>query len=342
MAKRQRPRLGRGLSSLVAGEGEVAGGVGSASSEVEAKPVGEGSGAGVGAGEGVGGLEPSGGVGREVGVDEIVASPFQPRSDVDDSSLAGLAASIGRRGVMQPIVVRERPGWRDGGGVGGGGERWELVAGERRWRAARLAGLERVPAVVREFSDEEAAEAALVENVQRRDLNPVDRARALRSLGERFGLSHGEIASRVGLERSSVTNLIRITELEEGVLSLVASGRLSVGHAKALLGMEAGAGRGAMAERASEGGWSVRELERRVSASGPGDSGGGGSRNGRAGEARPAALEDLERRLGEHLGTRVRVRTRGASRSKGTIEVSFYDLDHFDGLMKRFGFDSPS
>jgi ParB family chromosome partitioning protein len=244
---------------------------------------------------------------------------------MDEGALASLSASISRRGMMQPIVVRER---------GGEGARYELVAGERRWRAARMAGLERVPALVAELTDEEAAELAIVENVQREDLNPVDRARGLRALGERFGLSHGAIAERVGLERSSVTNLIRVTELEEEILSLLAKGVLSLGHGKALLGLAGGRGRVELAARAVRGSWSVRELERRVGSLGGGASPGGG---GSSGVAKPAGVVDLERRLGEHLGTGVRIRTAGKSGSKGTIEVSFYDFDHFDGLMRRMG-----
>lgn len=323
MAKRQQPRLGRGLSSLV-GSG---GGSGAAVADLESKPEASGAAparadaapvANVGAADD--GLREGG-----VGVDEVVASPFQPRTAFDEAGLEELAGSIKRHGMLQPIVVRER--------AGGGG--YELIAGERRWRAAKLAGLARVPAVVKAFTDEEAAEAALVENVQRRDLNPVDRARGLKSLGERFGMSHAAIAERVGLERSSVTNLIRITELEEEILTLLAHGELTLGHGKALLSCEPGRGRVTLAAKAVRESWSVRELERR--AGGGGNGGGSAAGSGGKTDARPAGVVDLERRLGEHLGTRVTIKTSGAKGSKGAIEVAFYDLDHFDGLMRRLG-----
>ncbi|MCL4221489.1 MAG: ParB/RepB/Spo0J family partition protein [Phycisphaerales bacterium] len=255
-----------------------------------------------------------------VRLDSICPSPFQPRTSFDQAELSGLAESIRRAGVLQPVLARR------------GAEQgtYELVAGERRWRAAEMAGLERIPALVLTLSDEEAAEWALVENLQRSDLNPMERARALRMLSERFGMTHGQIADRVGLERSSVANLVRLTELEEEVQELISKGRLGAGHGKALLAIEAGERRVRLALRAAEEEWPVRRLE----ASARND----GTSPARKPRTAPAALADLERRLGEHLGTRVRITT-VRDGTRGRIAIEFYSLDHFDGLMSKMRFD---
>lgn len=265
----------------------------------------------------------------QIRADSVEPSPFQPRQAIDDGSLARLANSIRRSGVLQPILVRPR----SGGG-------YELVAGERRWRAARLAGLEKVPALVRELSDEQAAEHALVENVQREDLNPMDRAWALRRLGERFGLSHAELAERVGLERSSVANLVRLTELEPEIAGLVASGKLSAGHGKALLGAEGGPARVRMAKKAADGEMSVRSLEHLIQV---GESPLSGAKvfKGKPladakDEARLAVLADLQRQIGQQLGTKVAISTDRRGK-RGRIILEFYGLDHFDSLMARLG-----
>lgn len=232
---------------------------------------------------------------------------------------------------MQPVLLR-----RSGRG-GGGGTVYELIAGERRWRAAQLAGLDSIPAVISEISDEQAAEWALIENLQREELAPMERAWGLRSLSERFALTHGQVAERVGLDRSSVANLIRLTELEEPIRLLLDERRLSVGHGKALLGMPAGPARTALAERAAARHWSVRQTEEAVAAhlapalaDSPARSAGsipGGS----------LARIDLERQLGDYLGTKVRIHANRAG-TRGRILVDFYDLDHFDGLMAKIGF----
>lgn len=266
-----------------------------------------------------GGPEPSNGLGLvQLAIDLIDPSPFQPRFPIQSVTLEGLAASVKQSGVMQPVIVRP-----------GAGGRFELVAGERRWRAAEMAGLPRIPAVVRALSDEESAEWALVENLQREDLDPIERAVALRRLSEQFGLSHGELADRVGLERSTVANLVRLTELEEAVASLISTGQLGAGHGKALLGAPPGEKRIELAERAAQGEWSVRRLEeavRRLTSPEPEPE-------------RPASAErqELEKRLSEHLGTKVAVRT-DQSGTRGRVVIEFYGLDHFDGLMSRLGF----
>lgn len=315
-------------------------------------------------------------------LDEIVPSPHQPRKVFEASAIDELAASIRSAGVIQPIVVRLRS--RDGAArtsVSSGGDvtsgeearsaessaMYELIAGERRWRAARAAGLARVPAILATISDEQAAEWALIENLQRTDLSAMERADALKSLSEKFNLTHAELARRVGLDRSSVTNLIRLTELEDSLRALLQDGRLSLGHGKALLMLKPGSARERLGQRAEREGWSVRKLEQAaandknlaqgnppVASTGQGDEGftrgarvgvasgvlsdasfaGGDSASARA---KDAALRDLERQLGEHLGTKVRVRT-DKTRKRGSLVVSFYDLDQFDGLMSKMGF----
>lgn len=265
----------------------------------------------------------------------IVTSRHQPRKTMDESALKGLADSIRVSGVMQPVAVRE---------VGGGA--YELVAGERRWRAAKIAGLSAIPAVVVRLSEEESAAWGLVENMQREDLNPMERAEGLKRLSEEFGLTHAQVAERVGLERPSVANLIRLMELEEEIRERVASGALSAGHAKALLAAPSGKARKGLAKRCESAGWSVRRLEATIAAGAYEGSPGGVRIDDAddAGETRVGGLSraqaqarDLEKRLSEHLGTRVRIRA-DASGKRGRVVLEFYDLDHFEGLMEKMGF----
>lgn len=262
-----------------------------------------------------------------INIDQIVPNKFQPRRGFDEASLAQLADSIRHSGLMQPIIVRR---------AGGGGGGYELVAGERRWRAAKLAGLAHIPALVRDLSDEESAEWAIVENVQREDLNPIERAHAFRALTERFGLSHAQIAERAGLDRSSVTNFVRLTELEAQIQEMIGAGRLSFGHGRALLAVPSVETRLSLAMEAAREAWSVRRLERAAASI----SAGGKPATQVPKGARPASLEDLERRLGEYLGTKVNILT-SATGKRGKVVVEFYGLDHFDGLMGRIGF-TPS
>lgn len=271
----------------------------------------------------------------------ITPSPFQPRKSMDELALSQLADSIRRSGVMQPIIVRPAPqpgSTRESsrGGEGGGFSpaRFELIAGERRWRAATKAGLASVPAIVRELDDETAAEWSLVENVQREDLNPMDRAYALRSLMQRFSLTQDQLAERVGLERSSVANLIRLTELEPDIADLIARGTLGAGHGKALLAFPPGPGRIEAAKLAAHSGMSVRRLEQlaqearqqRAASTTPGSDA----------SSRSAVLRDLERQIGQQLGTKVIIVADRAGK-KGRMIVEFYGIDHFDGLLTKMG-----
>ncbi len=231
-------------------------------------------------------------------VDRIRPNPNQPRHRFDDAALDELAASMRSHGVLQPLLVTEDPG---GGYV--------LIAGERRWRAARRAGLGHVPAVIRERTDEGLElELALVENLQRRDLTPLEEARAYEQLRADRGLSQAEIADRVGLDRSTVANALRLLKLPDDVQGLVEDGSLSAGHARALLAFPDDATRSAWAHRAVETGLSVRDVERAAA-----DAGGTTGRARRRHPSRPPRdpnLVEAQERLALRLGARVEIRGR--------------------------------
>ena len=221
---------------------------------------------------------------------------------------------------MQPIVVR--PAAQEG--------RYELIAGERRWRAAKEAGLDRVPALVREINDEKAAELALIENLQREDPNAIEKAEAFQHLADTFHLTHTQIAERVGLERSSVSNLLRLLDLSDFVRDLVRENILSMGQARAIAGLTEPAMQRALAERAVREGWSVRQVEDEVrrlqqpSTSRP---------NSTTAAASPV-LSDLEKQISQQLGTRVKIKA-GRKKGAGTLAIDFYSLDEFDALLAR-------
>ncbi len=262
----------------------------------------------------------------EVQLGDVYPNKHQPREVFDEEALESLAASIGESGLMQPIVVRAR--------VAGG---FEIIAGERRWRACGMAGLETVPAIVRVVDDQQSAQWALIENIQREDLNAIEKARGYQRLSDQFGLTQQEIGTRVGVSRASVANMIRLLDLDTDLQAMVMDGRLSTGHAKALLQCPDLIQRTKLATKVVSEGWTVRALERAASK--------GLSGSGQSGEAEQndtknrvdSVLADLEQQLGQHLGTKVRLRTDRAG-TKGRIEVDFYDLDHFDGLMEKIGF----
>lgn len=256
-------------------------------------------------------------------------NPRQPRKDFSEASLQSLAESIRRAGIMQPIAVRE---------VSTG--EYEIIAGERRWRASKLVGLAKIPCIVRDLDDQTAAEWALVENVQREDLNPIERSEALRRLIEEFGLTHQELGERLSLDRASVSNLLRLGDLDPFCLDAVRRGRISQGHAKALLAIEDVRLRQTLAGASMAGDWSVRELERRVRHAvqqtqlSP--------ESAVAAPSRPSAhLADLERRLGDFLGSRVQIQL-GRKKGTGRLVVEFFTLDQFDGLLARLGYGNES
>ena len=268
--------------------------------------------------------EPGTPVVRYIPVAKIIPSPYQPRKIMDDDAISRLAESIKRAGVMQPIIVREKGGM------------FELVVGERRWRATRHAGLEVIPALVKELSEEIAAEWSLVENVQREDLNPMERGWALRALAEKFNLTQADVADRVGLERSSVTNLIRLTDIESEIAELINKGQLGLGHGKALLGIPSGNERVELAQNAAQNGWSVRKLEEEIRIIADAKRLANDTSRQEKLAGRQAVVSEMERRIADHLGTKIRITT-DTSGKKGKITLDFYGLEHFEGLLTRMG-----
>jgi ParB family chromosome partitioning protein len=258
---------------------------------------------------------------RELPVGLIKANPSQPRTKFDEEGLAGLASSIETSGVVQPLLVRPLP---DGS--------YELVAGERRWRAARRAGLEKVPAVVRNSEQAERLQMALVENMVREDLNPVDEARACATLIDELGLSKEELARRVGRSRPAVSNLIRLLDLPDEALELLEAGELSEGHGRALLAAPGNDLRRRLAREAARRGWSVRETEERAKlASQPAPA---KKQPRRLGAEEAAALRDAADRLEAALGHEVRVRARG---EEIAVELRFEELEEAVSLARRLG-----
>lgn len=251
---------------------------------------------------------------------------FQPRGRMDPGALEALAASIATSGLMQPLVVRPIPG---APGV------YEVIAGERRWRALERLGRAEAPAIVRSVPDQEAAELSLVENLQREDLNPMDRAAALQRLVEEFALTHQDLAARIGLDRATITNLLRLNSLDAETASHVRDGSLTAGHAKVLAGIADVSRRCGLAALAVQGGWSVRQLEREATERS--DVPRGTSKPKADAPTGSAHLQRLERELQEHLGTRVRIQL-GRKKGVGELRIQFFSLDEFDGLMQRIGF----
>jgi ParB family transcriptional regulator, chromosome partitioning protein len=270
--------------------------------------LGKGLGALIPAGvpEGIGGLE-------EIPVSAIRPNPYQPREHFDEEELASLAESIREVGILQPVLVRETS------------EGYELIAGERRWRAARRVGLQHIPALVRDTDDASALEHALVENVHRADLNVLEEAAAYQQLIEDFGLTHEEVAIRVGRSRTSVTNTLRLLQLPPAVQRMVRDRSLTMGHARALLGSPDRALQEQLAKRIVVEGLSVRAVEEALRANNAPAERDGGDRTKEARNAtrplRPPGLLELESLLGDHLDTRVRVEM-GAKRGKVSIEFS--------------------
>jgi ParB family transcriptional regulator, chromosome partitioning protein len=251
---------------------------------------------------------------------------FQPRTGMDPAKLDELAESIKAQGVIQPIVVR-------GIGSDGGGMRYEIIAGERRWRASQLAGLDEIPAVVRAVDDHAVVAMALIENIQREDLNPLEEAQALHRLIEEFDLTHAQAAGAVGRSRAAVSNLLRLLELPAEIRVLVETRALEMGHARALLTL-APAAAVALARQAAAQGWSVREVEHRVQQLASGKLPPGGRARGKPAKAQPQAdIAALENELAETLGTRVVIAHGRAGR--GRLVIHYADLDALEGVLVR-------
>jgi ParB family chromosome partitioning protein len=258
---------------------------------------------------------------REVPVDIIDPNPRQPRRHFDEQALVSLADSIRERGLLQPVLVREAP---DG--------RYELIAGERRWRAAQLAGLGVMPAAIRSDTDAESLELALIENMAREDLNPVEEARACAALVEELGLTREDVGKRVGRSRVAVSNLLRLLDLPDEALALLEQGRLSEGHGRALLLAEDHAARRTLALAAADAGWSVRVTEDRARAANEPRA---GRRPPSAAATHPdqqAAMDEITAALGAALGTEVRVRPRGTGYK---VELAFESPEEALTLARR-------
>ena len=288
----KRPTLGRGLADLLGPSGRAAGQAAATSGdELTRLPL-----------------------------DVLQRGKYQPRTDMHPESLEDLAGSIKAQGVVQPIVVRPLPG------AAAAAPRYEIVAGERRWRAAQLAGLADIPAIVRRIPDEAAIAIALIENIQRENLNPLEEARALQRLISEFRLTHAQAAEAVGRSRAGVSNLLRLLELSADVCELIERRRIEMGHARALLGLtERAAQRRAAAEVLAKG-LSVRETEALVRRM---------LRPPAEAHAPPASpdpdVRHLEQQLTEKLGARVAIRQ--APGGKGALVVSYNSLDELDGIL---------
>jgi ParB family chromosome partitioning protein len=284
-----------------------------------------------GLGRGLGSLIPSDatattGALREIPVSAIHPNPHQPRKHFDEESLASLAASVRELGVLQPILVRELDG-RDG--------EFELIAGERRWRAAKRAGLPTIPVVVKDVDDLASLEQAVVENLHRQDLNPLEEAAAYQQLLEDFGMTHEQLAERVGKSRVTITNTLRLFQLPPSIQKLVSEAAITAGHARALLGTPDRAFQEALARRIVAEGLSVRTVEDIVRERGDLEAtapSGTTARPGRAPKLRQAGMQELEDLLGEHLSTHVKVQE--TSGGGGKVIITFADLDDLERLYR--------
>ena len=252
---------------------------------------------------------------QQVDIDLIDPNPYQPRTRFREEALEELARSIRASGIIQPLILRPS------------GARYQLIAGERRWRAAQRAGLQRVPAIVREVPEELALEITLVENIQREDLNPIEQARAFDRLMSEFQLTQENVAERTGKDRATVANAVRLLRLERSIQDLIEDGRISAGHGRALLAISDAQARMALAQRVARGGLTVRQLERLA------------SRRTRVASQLPSPLLDANMRaaveeLSRHLGTRVSLRPRTKARP-GQLILEYYDDAQLNGLYDR-------
>jgi ParB family transcriptional regulator, chromosome partitioning protein len=252
---------------------------------------------------------------RELDLDLLEPNPFQPRQVFEDSKLEELSQSIRIHGFVQPLIVRKQ------------GTHFQIVAGERRWRAAQRLGLLRVPVLIREISNEKMLEVSLIENIQRENLNPIEEARAYSRLAHEFGLTQEEVAKRTGKERSTVANFLRLLKLPQEIQQMLQEGSLSMGHARALLGLESHSEQARMAEKTRTLAWSVRQLEKIIAA------GGKSKAKSQTNDPKPldpnvrAAVEQLER----VLGTRVRIIDQG---TRGKIEIEYYSEEDLQRLFE--------
>lgn len=303
-------RLGRGLSSLVSQDVAVSEKVSAGVDYAEHSAL-----------AGADSSSPVKDDARYLAADELMPNPFQPRSVITNENVISLAESIKRNGLLQPIVVRRK------------GQRFEIIAGERRWTAAKSLGMSRVPVTVRDATDEQMLEFALIENIHRKDLNAIERAKAYREFRKRFGLTPEQVAHRLGEDRTTVTNYLRLLDLSEDIQFMVARGSLTMGHARCLLGLDEETRRRQLAESVVGHGLSVRALEeivrRERTHTGPyvEDS-------AKTPRRRPAHLEDMEFKFEQAVKTKVRIQE-GRRKGTGRIIIEYYSLDDFDRIAQR-------
>ena len=252
-------------------------------------------------------------------IEDLHPGRMQPRGRIDAEGLAELAASIREHGVLEPILVRKRP---SGG--------FEIIAGERRWRAAQQAGLKAVPIFQHDLGDEAAFEAALVENLQREDLNPLETARAFQRLVDDYGYTQDAVAAKVGKERSTVANALRLLKLPKDLMELVEDGELSEGHGRALLSAPSVSVMKKLARQAVSKGWSVREVERQARRAARG---GGSSAATQKTSGKSANVRDLEQRLSRALGSTTKIHESGKER--GQVRISYASFDELDRLIEK-------
>jgi len=255
---------------------------------------------------------------QQLRLDRIQPGKFQPRQAMDPERLAELAASIKAQGVIQPIVVRPI-----------GGARFEIIAGERRWRAAQQAGLGEIPALVREVPDQAVVAMALIENIQREELTPLEEAQALHRLIAEFKYTHQQTADALGRSRASVSNLLRLLDLPPAIKQLLEQHQLEMGHARALLTLDPALAL-KLAKQAAEHGWSVRELE---AAARRAQTAPKGKAAGKTVAKRDANVEALERELAEKLATKVNIQHGRGGRGK--LVITYHSLDELDGILER-------
>lgn len=310
MAKQRSPRLGRGLSTLLSSP--LAAGHDAQSAAPETSPDQNTAAAPPKA--------PMAGVVR-LPVHAITPNPHQPRQLFTQHNLVRLADSIREVGMMQPLIVRP---------VDGSEGKFELVAGERRWRAAQIAKLAEVPVIVRQLGETQSAQWALIENLQREDLNPIEKAHGFAHLIDTFGLSHEQIGQQIGINRSTVSNTLRLLHLNSDVQALVSQGALSAGLARGLAAISDPSTQLQFAKRAIHQEWSVRQLEAAVRLHSRPDE------SAPTPDTRKTHLHDLEQQIGHQLQTKVRIR-RGRKKGSGSLSIEFYSFDQFDNLMSKFG-----
>jgi len=257
----------------------------------------------------------------EIALDRIDRNPNQTRTTFDEQKLKELAQSIAATGVVQPVVVRERPGGR-----------YELIMGERRWRASQIAGKQTIPAMVRQVSDEQAMEMTIVENLQRADLNPMEQARAYARLSSEFALTQEQMAQRTGKDRASVANFLRLLKLPESVQKLVESGDLSFGHARALLGLQTPGMIEDVVGAITAKQMSVRQTEAFIHAMLNPEA--KAKKDAAPAEARDPNVKDAEERMRRRLGLRVEITDKGG---KGTVAIRYTNVDEFDAILGALG-----